>query len=95
MANLMKHQTNCNCLDNLCNKPFDPKFIIINNRYEKIRSKFIKCLDTAISEARKGPMATQYGAVIFNENTGEIYAKGHNHWKSVHTNKALQCLLCT
>ena len=91
MCNLNKYQNNCNCLN--LHKPSN--LVIINNRNQKIRSKFSKALNVAISEAKKGPMATQYGAVIFNENTGEIYARGHNHWKAVQTNKALQCLLCT
>lgn len=88
MCNSRKLQNKCNCLDDNVST-----LTIIYGRNEKIRSKFNNSLNVAISEARKGPMATQYGAVICDENTGEIYAKGHNHWKSVQTNKALQCLL--
>ena len=83
-----------NCLRDNCLRDNCPVLTIIYGRDEKIRSKFANALSVAISEARKSPMATQYGAVICNENTGEIYTKGHNHWKSVQTNKAMQCLLC-
>jgi membrane peptidoglycan carboxypeptidase len=90
MCNSRKSQNKCNCL---CDNRHD--LTIIYGRDEKIRSRFSKALSVAISEARKAPMATQYGAVICDENTGEIYARGHNHWKSVQTNKALQCVLCS
>jgi len=90
MCNSRKLQNKCNCLGNNRHA-----LTIIYGRDEKIRSRYYKGLSVAISEAKKGPMATQYGTVICDENTGEIYARGHNHWKSVQTNRALECVLCS
>jgi hypothetical protein len=50
-------------------------------------------INLATLEAEKGPMSTQYAAILIDAYSGEVISRGHSRYKSNMTSKAPYCPL--